>query len=82
MKIAAARVVVADWVRRHARPNPTVRGAFLTGSAAWLSVHAELPLSSDVDVIVAVAARPAPAKLGTWRRLHAATRSSPPTPGP
>jgi hypothetical protein len=51
-----ARKVVAAWVARHVAPDPSFRGAFLTGSTTALPRTAVLPQTSDVDLTVLVAA--------------------------
>ncbi len=55
MTVGAARAVAAAWVARCAAPDPSFRGAFLTGSAIALPATAPLPRTSDVDVTVVVA---------------------------
>jgi hypothetical protein len=47
-----ARAVAARWVAGHAAEVPGYLGALLGGSLAWLPDDAELPVTSDVDVMV------------------------------
>jgi len=67
--VGAARAAAADWVARHAAGAPGFRGAFLTGSVLELPGDTELPLGSDVDVIVLVDDGEPTPKLGKllWR---------------
>jgi hypothetical protein len=67
MRVGDARAVASRWVAGHAAEVPGFAGAFLSGSAAWLPAEAELPATSDVDVLVATTAAPAPPKLGKLR---------------
>jgi hypothetical protein len=67
MRVGDARAVAARWVAEHAPEVPAFAGAFLSGSAAWLPADAELPATSDVDVLVVTAATPAPPKPGKLR---------------
>jgi hypothetical protein len=50
--VSEARALAARWVAEHAAGTPGFAGALLGGSAAWSPAHAELPASSDVDVMV------------------------------
>ncbi|HYW22615.1 MAG TPA: hypothetical protein VE953_00535 [Terriglobales bacterium] len=52
MKVSAARAAAADWVRRHAAREPGFVGAYFSGSTVYLPLDAELPVGSDVDVMV------------------------------
>jgi hypothetical protein len=67
--VGAARAAAADWVARHAAGAAGFRGAFLTGSTLELPRDTELPLGSDVDVMVLVDEGEPPPKLGKrlWR---------------
>ncbi|MDP9861907.1 MULTISPECIES: hypothetical protein [Streptosporangium] len=64
MKIGQARAVAARWVAGHQVPG--FAGAYVSGSAAWLPAEAELPTSSDVDLVVMVDGE-VPPKLGKFR---------------
>ena len=52
MLASDARAVAAGWVAGHAAEVPGYLGALLGGSLAWLPDDAELPATSDVDVMV------------------------------
>jgi hypothetical protein len=52
VKVGAARAAAADWVERHAAREPGFVGAYFSGSTAYLPDHAEVPVGSDVDVMV------------------------------
>jgi len=68
MRVGYARAAAADWVSRHARDQPGFRGAYLTGSTISLPDDAELPATSDVDVlVVSAASQDAPTGLGKLR---------------
>ncbi|SBT41382.1 hypothetical protein [Micromonospora auratinigra] len=65
MRVGAARAVAVDWVRERARRDPSVQGAFFSGSTVGLPDEAVLPVSSDVDVLLV---RDGPGvKLGKFR---------------
>ncbi|WP_188193292.1 hypothetical protein [Nonomuraea sp. SYSU D8015] len=52
MRIEQARRLARRWVNEEGAALPGFGGAFLTGSALWADGDAELPASSDVDVVV------------------------------
>jgi len=52
LRAAAARAAAADWVDRHAARHPGFVGAYFSGSVACLPDAAEVPVGSDVDVMV------------------------------
>ncbi|HSO51664.1 MAG TPA: hypothetical protein VL330_02750, partial [Actinomycetes bacterium] len=52
MTVSEARALAARWVAEHAAGTPGFAGALLGGSMAWSPAHAELPATSDVDVMV------------------------------
>jgi hypothetical protein len=52
MRAREARAVAARWVQEHAAEVPGYAGALLGGSVAWLPGDAELPRTSDVDLMV------------------------------
>lgn len=52
MKVGAARAAAIDWVGRHAAREPGFVGAYFSGSTIYLPEHAEVPIGSDVDVMV------------------------------
>jgi hypothetical protein len=66
MRVGFARAAAAQWVMRHARREAGFRGAYFSGSTIGLPDDAELPASSDVDVVVVTAAAQAPLKLGKF----------------
>jgi hypothetical protein len=52
VKVSAARAAAADWVHRHAAREPGFVGAYFSGSTVYLPPDADLPVGSDVDVMV------------------------------
>jgi hypothetical protein len=52
VKVAAARAAAIDWVQRHPAAEPGFIGAYFSGSTIYLPDHAEVPIGSDVDVMV------------------------------
>lgn len=50
----AAREIAAHWVATEGRRTPRFAGAFLHGSIIWLPDDAELPVTSDLDVMLVV----------------------------
>lgn len=64
MNVREARAVASRWVAEHAAQTQGFAGAFLSGSATWLPADADLPGTSDVDVMVVTADAQAPPKLG------------------
>jgi hypothetical protein len=52
MQAQQARAVAARWVQEHAGEVPGYAGALVGGSVAWLPADAELPRTSDVDLMV------------------------------
>lgn len=71
MQVGYARAAAADWVLRHAQDRPGFRGAHLSGSTVALPDDAELPATSDVDVLIVTAAtcEDSPIKTGKlWHR--------------
>nr|AMK51271.1 Hex14 [Streptosporangium sp. FXJ7.131] len=67
MKVGEARSAAVQWVARYARPDAGFRGAYFSGSTVGLPDDAELPLSSDVDILVVTAEEDPPAKPGKLR---------------
>ncbi|AXI81321.1 hypothetical protein [Peterkaempfera bronchialis] len=67
MQIHEARATAARWVAQHAARDPHFAGAFISGSAAWLPGDAELPATSDVDVLLVTTAPQPPPKPGKVR---------------
>jgi hypothetical protein len=66
--VGDARAAAGDWVARHARPRPGYAGAYFSGSTVGMPDDAELPSSSDVDVVVVTTGTHAPPKPG--KLLH------------
>jgi hypothetical protein len=64
VKVWEAREVAARWVAEHAGEIPNFVGAFISGSVAWLPLDADLPATSDVDVMVVIADERVPPKPG------------------
>lgn len=69
MNAGTARDAAADWVTRNASGAADFLGAYLIGSSVAQPDEAEVPLGSDIDVVVVTAASPAPPKPG--KILHA-----------
>lgn len=63
MKIDEARAVAARWVAGHRVPGFV--GAYVSGSAAWLPPEADLPATSDVDIVILIDGE-MPPKLGKF----------------
>jgi hypothetical protein len=59
-----AKKIAEEWVREIASKDPAFRGAFFSGSIITLAPDAELPPTSDVDVLIVVDAAKPPPKLG------------------
>jgi hypothetical protein len=64
VKVREGQAVASRWVAEHAAEIPAFGGAFLGGSVAWLPGDADLPATSDVDVLVVTGGTQAPPKLG------------------
>ncbi|PTA44977.1 hypothetical protein [Micromonospora sp. RP3T] len=52
MRVDAARAVAVGWVRERMRADPSVEGALFSGSTVGLPGDAQLPVWSDVDVLL------------------------------
>ncbi|MEU4366318.1 hypothetical protein [Micromonospora chersina] len=52
MRVGVARAVAVGWVREEMRRDPSVGGAFFSGSTVGLPDDAVLPSWSDVDVLL------------------------------
>ncbi|MGQ4486228.1 hypothetical protein LRE75_03875 [Streptomyces sp. 372A] len=68
MRLGEARAAAAHWVSTYARPAPEYLGAYFSGSTVGRPDDAELPVSSDLDVVVVTEGAEAPAKPG--KLLH------------
>lgn len=66
MKVGVAKMVAMEWVMQHASRDHTFQGAFFSGSTIGLPDDAELPASSDVDVMVVTSEDDPPLKLGKF----------------
>ncbi|NBD27164.1 hypothetical protein [Paenibacillus glycinis] len=66
MRIGDARAAAADWVARHASLEAGFKGAYYSGSTVGKPDDAELPASSDVDVVVVLDGPEPPLKLGKF----------------
>ena len=67
MKVGSARAAAADWVLGRASQEPGFLGAYFSGSTVGLADDAQLPATSDVDVVL-VTAQPKPGlKPGKFR---------------
>ncbi|MDT0344229.1 hypothetical protein [Streptomyces litchfieldiae] len=71
MRADTARAAAADWVRRHAGGDDSFRGAYFSGSTVGLPPGAEVPLGSDVDVMVVTEDPEPPGKPGKFRHRGA-----------
>ncbi|MEU1370693.1 hypothetical protein ABZ454_31750 [Streptomyces sp. NPDC005803] len=67
MRVGAARAAAVHWVAAHARPATGYRGAYFSGSTVGRADDAELPPSSDVDVVVVTEEDDPPVKPGKLR---------------
>ncbi|MBD2871349.1 hypothetical protein [Paenibacillus arenilitoris] len=66
MKIGFARLIAAEWVAGNAGRFPGFLGAYFSGSTVGLPDDAELPASSDVDVVIVIEQAEPPVKLGKF----------------
>ena len=64
MLVNQAKDVARQWVIEEASKAPGFCGAFFHGSTNWLPDEAALPTASDVDIMVVLADRVPPNKLG------------------
>lgn len=64
---AAAREIAAAWVAAEGVQTPGFVGAFLHGSVNWLPDDAELPETSDLDVMLVLAGDAPEQKPGKFR---------------
>ncbi|MFF2889395.1 hypothetical protein [Paenibacillus sp. NPDC057967] len=64
MKVKDARKAAAEWIQAHAAPEEWFRGAYFSGSTIDMPDDAELPASSDVDIVVVTAEDEPPVKPG------------------
>ncbi|WP_219834564.1 hypothetical protein [Paenibacillus sp. R14(2021)] len=66
MQIKAAKQTAIRWVMEHASTEIGFRGAYFSGSTIGMSDWAELPPSSDIDIVIVTAGDVAPPKLGKF----------------
>lgn len=66
MLVKDAKAAAGEWVRAEGRHTPGFFGAFYHGSTNWLSDEAELPASSDLDVMVVLDTPEPPEKPGKF----------------
>lgn len=67
MKVEEARKAAARWVDQHASREAGFLGAYFSGSTVGLPGEADLPESSDIDLIVVTQPTEPPPKLGKFR---------------
>lgn len=68
MLVEQARNEAADWVAAAVAARADVVGAFFSGSTVQLEGEAELPASSDVDVVLVLDREQVPVKPGKFRQ--------------
>jgi len=61
VRVGQARTAAADWIAQYGSDLHGFRGAYISGSTVPLPPDAELPATSDLDVVIVVAAGWAPA---------------------
>ncbi|MCC2686135.1 MAG: hypothetical protein K0R75_3034 [Paenibacillaceae bacterium] len=64
MQLKFAREAAADWVERFASREAWFVGAYFSGSTVGMPDEAELPVASDVDLVVVIDVREPPMKPG------------------
>jgi hypothetical protein len=64
MQLKFARKAATDWVERFASGEAWFVGAYFSGSTVGMTDEAELPVASDVDLVVATNHRETPMKPG------------------
>lgn len=64
MKVGFAISIATEWVMQHARKENNFQGAYFSGSTVGMSNDAELPPSSDVDIVIVTSLEKPPLKLG------------------
>lgn len=68
MRVAEAKSIARRWVETAGAEIPGFAGAFFHGSSVWLPDGAELPVGSDLDVVVVLDGRVPEVKLGKVAR--------------
>lgn len=66
MKVGTAQKLAAEWVLQHASHRAGYQGAYFSGSTIGLSTEAELPETSDIDVVIITKQDDPPLKLGKF----------------
>lgn len=66
MLVSEAKAIARQWVLAETGQLPGFYGAFYHGSTGWLADEAELPATSDLDVMVALADPNPPVKPGKF----------------
>lgn len=66
MKVGTAKNIAAEWVMKHASKASGFQGAYFIGSTTEMSINADLPESSDIDIIVVTPLEEPPMKLGKF----------------
>ncbi|GAB3460907.1 hypothetical protein [Actinophytocola sediminis] len=66
-RVGAARAAATDWVERNVARLPWFHGAYFAGSTVGLPDQAELPSTSDIDVVIVSNVPKPPAKPGKLR---------------
>ena len=66
MKVGLARNLATEWIMENASREKEFLGAYFSGSTVGMPDDAELPASSDVDIVVVTASEEPPLKLGKF----------------
>ncbi|SEG24974.1 hypothetical protein SAMN05216223_10446 [Actinacidiphila yanglinensis] len=67
VRVGQARRAAARWVGRYGRGSEGYLGAYVSGSTVGMPDDAELPATSDIDVVVVSGSAQPPPKLGKIR---------------
>jgi hypothetical protein len=71
MKVGHARAAASSWVMEHASHDPAFMGAYFSGSTIAMSDDMEIPVGSDIDVVIVTTHHEPPFKLGKFEYLGA-----------
>ncbi|MFJ8043529.1 hypothetical protein ACIRBX_23825 [Kitasatospora sp. NPDC096147] len=66
VRIDTARAAARHWITTEGRAHPGYLGAYLTGSTTTLPDGAELPVGSDLDIVLVTREEPEGFKLGKF----------------
>jgi hypothetical protein len=77
MNVGTARDAAADWVTRQLSADADFVGAYIIGSSVTWPDDAEVPLGSDIDVVVVTTASSAPPKPGKIPHAGSCPRTLP-----